>query len=294
MNLQTETFHIIERGSAPHLESSAEEKQDVSTYSDEVSIEYAYAQSVLTVLYGLVETGHRTTGHECVSEREMFAHPILRDAMLYGELLPRGLNKALSAGRLAAESASVLFDLGSGTGKVPIQAFLQFGSLQRVFGVELSQARYDVSEAAVLKLVELLGKDCFSVDMVPGTRISITQTRLPSTEEDSKMAAPYSGSDGRSLTIQRGDMFVDVPDIGVADVVMLETEIPPQYQGSLCSLLRHTKMGARTLTYVDLNRMWTGGQCPFRRHDANKFLSDRYSTSWSVLRGHHFFLFTKV
>jgi hypothetical protein len=35
-----------------------------------------------------------------------------------------------------------VFDLGMGTGKILIQAFLQFKNLRYVFGIELSQARY--------------------------------------------------------------------------------------------------------------------------------------------------------
>jgi precorrin-6B methylase 2 len=50
--------------------------------------------------------------------------------------------QALGPGRLAAQDASVVFDLGMGTGKILIQAFLQFKNLRYVFGIELSQARY--------------------------------------------------------------------------------------------------------------------------------------------------------
>ena len=50
--------------------------------------------------------------------------------------------QALGPDRLDAASHSVLFDLGMGTGKVLIQAFLQFRNLTLVYGIELSLGRY--------------------------------------------------------------------------------------------------------------------------------------------------------
>lgn len=61
---------------------------------------------------------------------------------MYGELLPRGVNKALGSKHLNAASARTLFDLGMGIGKVVIQAFLQYRNLEFVYGVELSAGRY--------------------------------------------------------------------------------------------------------------------------------------------------------
>ena len=54
----------------------------------------------------------------------------------------RGSNKAFGRKRLAVEFASVLFDLGMGTAKILIQAFLQFRNLKYVYGIELSIGRY--------------------------------------------------------------------------------------------------------------------------------------------------------
>lgn len=48
---------------------------------------------------------------------------------------------------LNAAKASTVFDLGMGTGKVAMQVFLQFPNLIRVYGVELSRARFALGEA---------------------------------------------------------------------------------------------------------------------------------------------------
>ena len=50
--------------------------------------------------------------------------------------------QAFGSDRLDTGNASVLFDPGMGTGKILIQAFLQFKNLRYIFGIELSSGRY--------------------------------------------------------------------------------------------------------------------------------------------------------
>lgn len=70
-----------------------------------------------------------------------------KGSLLYGELLPRGVNKAMGPKHLNAAKASTIYDLGMGTGKVAMQVFLQFPNLSRVYGIELSQGRFELGEA---------------------------------------------------------------------------------------------------------------------------------------------------
>jgi hypothetical protein len=62
----------------------------------------------------------------------------------------------------------------------------------------------------------------------------------------------------------------------------------------MCNLLENMHDGASTLTYHDIRKMWSVTAFPFRQLDINRSLTDRYPTSWSVQRGHHFYLWTKV
>lgn len=107
-------------------------------------MEYSFAQSVLFKIYGnsLQETGHLTRGHVCLTESDRVHAVNVKSSLLYGELLPRGANKAFGLKRLEAHRATSLFDMGMGTGKIVIQAFLQFRNLKYCYGVELSQGRY--------------------------------------------------------------------------------------------------------------------------------------------------------
>ena len=126
----------------------------------DISQHYAFAQSVLFKIYGssVQETGHKTKGHISLTSEDKDIVKSARGSLLYGELLPRGVNKALGSRRLRAETASVLFDLGMGTGKVAIQAFLQYSNLDYVYGIELSQGRYNIAANAAMTMVHLLGK----------------------------------------------------------------------------------------------------------------------------------------
>ena len=99
---------------------------------------------------------------------------------------------------------------------------------------------------------------------------------------------------GRVLKLEFGNMF-DVKDIHTADIVMLETDIPQELQADLCALLSNMKPDSRTLTYLDLRKTWCSNSFfPYRQLENNKNLSDRFPTSWSVQRGHHFYVWTKV
>jgi hypothetical protein len=109
---------------------------DQWVYVEDISLDYSFAQSVLFKITGgsIQETGHKTKGHACLTDSDKYISklPEAKGSLLYGELLPRGANKAFGPSHLDASDARVLFDLGMGTGKVAIQAFLQFRNLECV------------------------------------------------------------------------------------------------------------------------------------------------------------------
>lgn len=83
-------------------------------------------------------------------------------SLLYGEMLPQGVAKAMDEWHLHAAAASRMVDLGCGTGKLCLQAFLDHPTLLDVFGVEVSRARYGLGERALLRLAATF-PDTFSV-----------------------------------------------------------------------------------------------------------------------------------
>lgn len=265
-------------------EVSAAQDRSKWTFFEDISFDYAFTQSVLFKIYGscIQETGHKTLGHLSLTEYDKFIAKSQKGSLLYGELLPRGVNKALDVHHLDASKARILFDMGMGTGKVAIQAFLQYRNLEYVFGVELSVGRYQLAETAALRMVQLLGRDSFHVDVVHGEQITVTELLRESLEG------------GRTLRLKCGDML-DVLDLYSADIVMMETDIPPHLQFDVCTLLqKQMHEGARILSYHDLFKIWPLPSYPFKQFDINCNLTDRFPTSWSVQRGHHFFLFRKI
>jgi hypothetical protein len=64
-------------------------------YVEDISLDYAFAQSVLFKIYGglIQETGHKTRGHVCLTENDRDSARSGKNSLLYGELLPRGANK---------------------------------------------------------------------------------------------------------------------------------------------------------------------------------------------------------
>ena len=276
--------------------------KDNWVYCEDISVDYAFAQSILFKIYGnsIQETGHLTRGHVCLTDSDRRNAVQVKSSLLYGELLPRGVNKALGGSRLAAGSASVLFDLGMGTGKVLIQAFLQFKNLRYVYGVELSTGRYKVAEDALLKTVHLLGSENYQVQVNPGKYIIVRESISSSCEEnDLEMECSE-----RVLHFECGNIF-DITNIDIADIVMMETDFPTDLYPNLYRLMKGMQEGSKLLTYLDLRRISKSNSVAsddrevsfnsiFKQLDCNKHLSDRYPTSWSVQRGHHFFLWHRV
>jgi hypothetical protein len=207
-----------------------------------------------------------------------------------------------------------------GTGKIIIQAFLQFRNLKYVYGVELSVGRYKLAEEAALRMVKLFGEENYLITNNPGKRLIIEeilskplpvgspngsprQQNSSGSIDDSSLfyssktltSSPSSSKNSRVLHLECGDMF-HITNMEVADIVMLETDIPAELHHQLCHLLSQMHEGARTLTYLDLKKIWSpaDGGMWFKQLESNRFLSDRFPTSWSVQRGHHFFLWVRV
>ena len=95
------------------------------------------------------------------------------------------------------------------------------------------------------------------------------------------------------LEMEVGNLL-DVKAMETVDIVLLETDLSANIYLDLCHILRKMKRGSRAFTYLDLRKIWEVGAFPFKQLDINRPITDRYSTSWSVNRGHHFFLWGKV
>ena len=267
----------------PSLVGAAEAPEPAWDYADDITAEFCYSQSLLFELFGgsVQETGHRTQGHLCVTAEDKATAKRVGARLLYGEMLPRGVNRACGPRRLHAAECETFYDLGMGLGKVCIQVFVQFPHLKLVYGVELSRARYEAA-AENARLLARMWPEAFAVCRDTPEAITV-QRRLP--------------NDGvfRSMQLRHGSLL-SCTHASNADVVLLETEVPKESIPSLCGLLASLKPQCTVLSYMDLRRHWAdeAGACPLRQKDYNVSNADRFETSWSVKRGHHFFIWERL
>lgn len=280
MRMNLAAFYVV-RPSAHDQETKALDDFDGALegfdHVEDISLDFCAAQSRLYHVYGrrMQETGHKTSGHLCITAEDKDSASSTGGCLLYGELLPRGVNKALGPARLDAASSKTLVDLGMGTGKVCIQAFIQFPSLEHVFGVELARSRFCIARDAARSLCALY-PDEYEELLCDSGRIVVERV-----------------GGGQVLEFVHGSMF-DCAFVPRADIVLLETDVLAASHGETCEMLRRMRPEALLLTYLDLELMWDAESFPFVQHKDNKDLTDRYPTSWSVSRGHHFYIWTKV
>ena len=91
-----------------------------------------------------------------------------------------------------------------GTGKVVIQAFLQFRNLNYVYGVELSIGRYKIAEEAVLSMVEMLGVEHFEIQVNPGKFI-VVREYLNTASYNSLSGCERGGSSSSGCDVKEAD-----------------------------------------------------------------------------------------
>jgi len=231
--------------------------------------------SFLDEAYGCFchQVGYRTDGHQCIDLHDREEAFQTGSSLLYGELLPHGVTIALDRAHLDASTARTLYDFGMGTGKLALQAFLQYPSLKRVVGIEIAFSRYKLGERALLSIT---------------TRYS-TQFTLVNWEKNERIVISTT-SGLRTLEFRRCDLL-HCTDAEQADIAILQTDFQEHTHDALGRLLQRLSRGARVLTYMNLRRIW---DCSLQPFPFTQFaLQSRLPTSWSSKTGHLFFLWRK-
>lgn len=237
--------------------------------------------SALALAYGtdgVGETGYDIAAARCCSDAEKAEARRTGSSLLYGELLPDGVSKALSSNELGqaldvAVGGSRVLELGMGSGKVAMQVFLQRPDVQQVVGVEIVQSRYVIGEAALRRLVGQRPEAYRGVSNNP-TSASIEDTG------------------GRRLEFHCADFFsLGLELCSSSDVIFFAVHIPCKLFPQLCQRFSTAKEGCRLFTYHALDTIWwTDEPCPFRQIEENKQETDTFSTSWSP-QGYKFYVY---
>ena len=268
-------------------------------------------------LYGLSseEKGHKLLGHSCLTSEDQTLALDHKSDLLYGEVLPEGVSRMFDADHLDLMTARTVYDLGSGLGKLAMQAFLQFPHLDWVCGVELARSRSLKGFEAVRKLskLRLTAAGAAAMDVAANSGASVcsgvveegkdgSHVRLTETlQSAASSSSSYSKCLGRSrkakkhryLELRCADLFT-VHDAFQADVVICETKFPEEKYRDLAHFMSHMKPSVRVLTYEDLDVVY--GYChlsnPFVRLE-NNHSNDRFYTTWAPNYGYRFHLWRR-
>mmetsp|Transcript_22741 Transcript_22741/g.64443 ORF Transcript_22741/g.64443 Transcript_22741/m.64443 type:complete len:352 (-) Transcript_22741:66-1121(-) len=226
------------------------------------------------------ETGYEIAAATCTSEAEKQEARERGSSLLYGELLPDGVSKALLPDWLGGAlvhrgGGGLVLELGMGSGKVALQIFLQCRSVAHVLGIELVPSRYAIAEAALLRLAGTHPQAFRTLQSEPGARLVLEEC-----------------ASGRKVEIRCADFFSLGLDLTErSDIIFFAVNVPCKLFPQLCQRLSRAKEGCRLFTYHALDAIWWISEpCPFQHCEANVPESDTFSTSWSP-QGYRFFVY---
>jgi len=196
-------------------------------------------------------------------------------ALLFGEFLATGVHRAFDVEHLDGSRATVVYDFGMGLGKLLLQVYLQFPNIRSCVGVELSPNRYFLGRDALRNLVKLSNGDYVLV-------------------EESDKNIIIKDKDERTLEFREQNLFDAHEGLDLSDIIILETHFPQNVWDRLENYIRGMKKGARLLTYENLHNVYANkGKSPFDQIPINEAANDRFYTTWSPRRGHHFYCWTR-
>jgi len=235
--------------------------------------------SLLHKAYGVAQVGaldEKLKGFDLNAEDDAAD---LEFDLTYGEMLPQGVSKVL--GRLVTSpTMQVMLDLGMGTGKLALQAFLEVPQLLQVIGVELTHARFEIAAKALRRLA---------------TRDPARFELLEDKGADGRSQSLRLLEGPRELTFRRGDIFkLSTGLITKADIIVMAVAFPPDMFCRVQQLLGISKHGCHLLTYEDFKLGSSHKWHPpvarvFHRMKCNRE-GDCYSVSWLPNPGHRFHL----
>ena len=307
--------------------------------------------------------GKDTYGHNCLTSYDVHAALKAGGAnLMYGELLPAGLDKMLDAQHLSvplkAEASTgeveLVLELGMGTGKVAMQMWLE-RAVQVVIGVELAASRTVVGVEAMHTLCAMPGDrftlrsdnavGCIGDGTAADTADDIVAaTSNPSTSPRSAVVEAGMNGTERRLEFRTGDMFdpqVLAPsEVRAARAVIIQTCVPSTLFLKLARLLMQISPGCKVVLFDSVETIWdhalaqqttedavcgSGGDhvdgsgddvigavdemhgpiaqlcarvpalAPLQQLACNVDEdTDRFATSWSPTRGHHFHVYERI
>lgn len=168
-------------------------------------------------------------------------------SLLYGEILPCGVQRLCQLDLLHIERASRVVDMGSGFGKLAVQLFFTYTHLQSVWGVEFSVSRFAVCHETLRGLCHCNPRRLqFYEDSTMSFSVIDLQGRHPRTLR-------FFCSDMLSRKFQKRLLREEHP----FDCIICETEIPSARYATCLRFLRllADRPNTSLMTYHDLDAL---------------------------------------
>ena len=176
-----------------------------------------------------------------LSNEELHSAKKQHCSLLFGEVLPTGIDRLCDADLLNIRQQRSLIDLGCGLGKLIVQVFFACPNLETVWGIEFSRSRFEHLRRILTNFVRS-NRSRLSLETVSHNVFQIREGF-------------------RTLQIRCGDMFNRQLQREIIqekfDVVIIETEIPAQRLFSFARLLRSIAdvPSCHLLTYHNLESL---------------------------------------
>ena len=188
----------------------------------------------------------------------------------------------------AAPGTRVLYDLGSGCGRLCVQVFLQFPNLEKVVGVEVGETATPEARGSAPRRMPADARARWTLTPVCCVSVPPSAPQLTSVRSNVGFTAlqrlaqtPPKGYEGRCqllvskqrpprysfvvsptrpdaptrlLELHNGNLF-DFASAWHADILICETNISAEMQYDFLHFLSNCKPGARLLTYNNLENM---------------------------------------
>lgn len=233
-----------------------------------------------------------TEGH-VVEERRYLSTEAGEFDMLYGELLPESVSKALV--RLEATKSGTILELGMGTGKVAFQVFLQCSNAHRVIGVEISPGRYEVAAAAACRLAEAC-PDKFSYRDANASDIAQLLNDPGVVGSECRCRVLEETATGRCLWLLENDLAV-VACVGGpvqdAQAIFMQLRLPKEARPRAYGVLQHAPDGCRVFMLENLTWEWMLEE-PSVLHAVGEGVTlgetELFATSWCT-KGYPFYVY---
>ena len=155
----------------------------------------------------------------------------MNNNLLYGEVLPVGVDKAMNESHLDANRCVNFLELGSGLGKLAMQVYLQFPTIKSVVGVELSSGRSRRSFQSLLALRKLFPCRFVTPLASPSTTVELEEFPPTANHYDEKSEFKRIASSrivtpkGRRIQFRQQDFLsIDTDEIHSADIIVLGTK----------------------------------------------------------------------